>query len=53
MKEIKIAVYINLFIVNLTSTSPKGEVVDPGIKQLPGKAQYFEFVLKQAVNQIG
>ena len=31
-------------LTELTSTSPKGEVVDPGIKQLPGKAQYFEFV---------
>ena len=37
----------------LTSTSPKGEEVGPGIKQLLGKAQYLEFVWKQVVNQIG
>ena len=36
-----------------TSTSPKGEEVGPGIKQLLGKAQYLEFVWKQVVNQIG
>ena len=36
-----------------TSTSPKGEEVCPGIKQLLGKAQYLEFVWKQVVNQIG
>ena len=36
-----------------TSTSPKGEEVGPGIKQLLGKAQYLEFDRKQVVNQIG
>ena len=44
---------ISVFRTKKTSTSPKGEEVVPGIKQLLGKAQYLEFVWKQVVNQIG